>query len=56
MSAWRAVFWSFFGVRRGSDLDTDAARLGPLQIILAGLAGALLLVLALVGLVALITA
>lgn len=56
MSAWRAVLWSFLGVRRARDLDADAAGLGPLQIILAGLAGALLLVLALVGLVALITA
>lgn len=50
MSAWRAVFWSFLGVRRGRDLDADAARLGPLRVIAAGLGAALLLVLALAGL------
>lgn len=55
MSAWRAVFWSFLGVRRGSDLDSDATRLRPVQVILAGLAATLLLVLALLGLVALVT-
>lgn len=55
MSAWRAVFWGFFGVRRGHDLDADAARLRPAQVILAGLLGTVLLVLALAGLVTLIT-
>ncbi len=44
MEAFRAVFWSFFGVRRGQDLERDARRLGPMSIILAGLAGAALLV------------
>lgn len=44
MGAFRAVFWSFFGVRRGRDLEADARQLGPVPIILAGLAGAALLV------------
>lgn len=51
MSAWRAVFWSFLGIRRGRDLDRDAASLSPLRIIAAALLGAAALVLALVGLV-----
>jgi Protein of unknown function (DUF2970) len=55
LKAWRAVFWSFFGVRRDSDLEADADRLTPIQVILAGLLGALLLVLALVGVVYLVT-
>lgn len=46
-----AVFWSFFGVRRRRDYDADAQGLTPVQIIVAGLVGALLLVLALLGVV-----
>lgn len=55
MSAWRAVFWGFLGVRKGRDLDRDADRLKPRQIILAGLLGTGLLVLALLGLVQIVT-
>lgn len=44
MGVFRAVFWSFFGVRKGQDLEQDARHLRPFQIILAGLAGAVLLV------------
>jgi hypothetical protein len=55
MSAWRAVFWSFLGVRKGDDLDNDALRLKPVQIIVAGILGAAVLVLALLGLVHLVT-
>ncbi|MGH8670604.1 MAG: DUF2970 domain-containing protein [Burkholderiales bacterium] len=51
----KAVFWSFFGVRRKVDYDADAVQLGALQVIVAGLVGALLLVLALLLLVASIT-
>lgn len=56
MSAWRAVFWSFLGVRKGGDLDKDALRLKPMQIIVAGILGAAALVLALLGLVHFVTA
>ena len=52
----RAVFWSFFGVRRNRDLDSDAATITPLQVVVAGLAGAVVLVLALLALVRLILA
>lgn len=34
-----AVFWSFFGVRKRRDYDTDAKNLTPAQIIVAGLIG-----------------
>lgn len=50
MSAWRAVFWSFLGVRRGRDLEHDAGALTPARVILAGMLGAVVLVLALFGL------
>lgn len=43
----RAVLWSFFGVRRGHDLERDAGSLRPSQIIVAGLVGAAVLVAAL---------
>lgn len=33
----RAVFWSFFGVRKGSEHEQDIARLNPVHVILAGL-------------------
>jgi hypothetical protein len=55
MSAWRAVFWGFFGVRKGVDLDHDAKQLSAMRIILAGLLGTTLLVLALLGLVQIVT-
>ena len=35
----RAVFWSFFGLRRKSDFDTDSAKLNPLHIVIAALIG-----------------
>ena len=36
----RAVFWSFFGVRRRRDLEADATQLNPLHLIVAALIGA----------------
>ncbi len=57
-AAWRAiaaVFWGFFGVRKGRDLERDAQALGPGQIIAAGLIGAALLVGGLILLVVLVT-
>jgi len=36
----RAVFWSFFGVRRRRDLEADATQLNPLHVIVAALIGA----------------
>jgi preprotein translocase subunit Sec61beta len=31
----KAVLWSFFGVRRRSDYESDAARLNPIYVIIA---------------------
>jgi hypothetical protein len=47
----KAVFWSFFGIRRKQDYEADAVRLTPVQVIVAGLIGAALLVTVLVLLV-----
>jgi hypothetical protein len=35
----KAVFWSFFGVRKGRDYATDAASLKPVHVIIAALIG-----------------
>ncbi len=47
----KAVGWSFIGVRKNSEYQDDLAQLNPLHVIAVGIAGALLFVLALVGLV-----
>ena len=47
----KAVLWGFFGVRRRSDLQSDAAKLKPGQLIAVGLVLALLFVLSLIGIV-----
>ncbi len=47
----RAVAWSFFGVRRSADYAQDVAKLNPVHVIIAGVIGAALFVLALVLLV-----
>jgi hypothetical protein len=44
----KAVFWSFFGVRRRSDYDKDAAQLNPVHVIIAGIIGALIFIATLV--------
>jgi len=36
----KAVFWSFFGVRKRADYENDAATLNPVYVIVAGLIGA----------------
>jgi preprotein translocase subunit Sec61beta len=47
----KAVFWSFFGIRRRAEYEKDAVALKPAQVIVAGIIGAILLVLSLVTLV-----
>jgi hypothetical protein len=47
----KAVAWSFFGVRKGRDHEQDMAQLNPVHVIIAGVVGAVLFVLALVLLV-----
>jgi amino acid transporter len=44
MQTIRAVLWSFFGVRRGSDHASDMEKLNPVHIIFAALLAAALFV------------
>ncbi len=44
----KAVFWSFFGVRKKSDYERDAAQLNPVHVIIAGVIGALIFIATLV--------
>jgi len=53
--AFKAVFWSFFGVRRKSDYESDAQKLKPQHVIAAGVVSAVVFVLILFGIVKLIT-
>ena len=46
-----AVFWSFFGVRKGKSMQRDAVTIKPLQVVVAGVALAALIVFALLALV-----
>jgi hypothetical protein len=46
-----AVGWSFFGVRKGRDLDRDIDELNPVHVIVAGVVLAALFVVGLVMLV-----
>ena len=49
-----AVFWSFFGVRKRCDYDTDAQSLTPAQVVIAGLIGGVAFVLTILLLVYLV--
>jgi amino acid transporter len=55
IGAFKAVFWSFFGVRKRSGYDDDARKLTPQAVIAAGVVSALVFVLALLGIVKLVT-
>ena len=47
----KAVGWSFFGVRKSADYESDLSRLNPVHVVIAGLLGAALFIGALVALV-----
>jgi hypothetical protein len=47
----KAVFWSFFGIRKRSDYEKDSANLNPVHVVIAGLIGVLLFIGVLVMLV-----
>ena len=47
----KAVAWSFIGLRKGSEFEEDVTQLNPLHIVAVGIAGAVVLVLALVAVV-----
>ena len=55
MNAFKAVFWSFFGVRNRSDYEADAQRLKPQHVIAAGVVSAVVFVMVLFGIVKLVT-
>jgi len=44
LSTLKAVFWSFFGVRKKSAYEEDAAKLNPIHVIVAGVLGAVIFV------------
>lgn len=54
-NAFKAVFWSFFGVRKRAEYEADTQRLKPQHVIAAGLVSAALLVAALFLIVQLVT-
>jgi hypothetical protein len=55
LEAAKAVLWAFFGIRKRKDYDSDAVRLTPAQVMVAGIIGAVLFVLTLVLLVRFVT-
>jgi hypothetical protein len=40
----KAVFWSFFGVRKKSDYEKDAQQLNPVYVIVAGVIAAIVFI------------
>ena len=55
LEAFKAVFWSFLGVRRRADYESDSRGLKPQHVIAAGLVSAAAFVLLLFGVVKLVT-
>ena len=53
--AFKAVFWSFFGVRKRADYEADTQRLKPQHVIAAGIVACIAFVLILFGIVKLVT-
>jgi Protein of unknown function (DUF2970) len=47
----KAVAWSFFGVRKGVDLEKDVNQLNPVHVVIAGVLGAILLIVVLLVIV-----
>ena len=54
LRAFRTIFWSFLGIRKRADTQEDFAGITPVQIIIAGVIGALIFVTTLIVLVRLI--
>jgi amino acid transporter len=52
----KAVFWSFFGIRKRSDYEHDSANLNPLHLVVAALIGVALFIGVLVVVVRLVVA
>jgi hypothetical protein len=47
----RAVFWSFFGVRKRAHYENDAAQLNPVHVIVMGILGAALFIAVLLSII-----
>lgn len=56
MATMKAVCWSFFGVRKRSDYEKDAAGLNPVHVIIAGIIVAAVFVAVLVLIVNMVAA
>lgn len=55
LDAFKAVFWSFFGVRKRSAYEADSQKLKPQHVIAAGLVAAAAFVVLLLVVVKLVT-
>lgn len=51
----KAVFWSFAGIRKKSDLEKDAEMIQPSQVVIGGLIGGLVFVVSILLLVKWVT-
>lgn len=51
IQTFRTVAWSFFGVRKAADHESDFSGLNPVHVVVAGVIGALALILVLASLV-----
>ncbi len=51
LRTFKVVAWSFFGVRRSADYAQDVEKLNPVHVVIAGVAGTALFVVAIVLLV-----
>ncbi len=47
----KTVFWSFFGIRKGRDYQSDIAKITPMQAIIGGLIGTAIFIATLVTIV-----
>lgn len=53
--AFKAVFWSFFGVRKRSAYEADTQHLSPVAVIIVGLVSTVAFVLVIFGIVKWVT-
>lgn len=56
LAVFKTVLWSFFGIRRQAKHESETVQLTPVQIIVAGVVGAAVLVVLLIVLVKFIVA
>ncbi|PFH10391.1 Protein of unknown function (DUF2970) [Collimonas sp. PA-H2] len=55
-AAMKAIFWSFFGVRKRKDYESDAAQLNPVHVVIAAILGVLIFIGILITIVKLVVA